>query len=426
MKTISQISYSLYQTMMEKLPTAVLLLDHDFNYIYSNPSFLLFSELNSCQIAIKDWSLCLQSNDKEALFQLLSEIKNSGMLCTDKSLRIFKNQDSKLCTNITVTPIHHPTHACVYMLTFIAQNKQESGFEWIVQNRGTNEFVLNPVINQNREIIFKDINKKATDKKKYRNEAITNEYIADLKASNQLKDKVLAIISHDMRSPISSLKGLSADFFDEELTIEDRGFVRKSLLKQLDAVSDLTENLLRWAALSFIKKDFVESEILDLFKIVEQNIELINHHSISKNIQIYNNIPKQTMTLANKDQIHIVIRNLISNAVKYTPVNGRINISGIDLVSHLQIRISDTGIGITKEQLGKLFTYSHSNTYGTSGEKGIGLGLLLCKEYIEFNGGKISVLSEVNIGTTVVVELPNSGIENNFNSYSEIPVLEKS
>jgi len=426
MKTISQINYSLYQTMIDKLPTAVLLLDNDFNYIYCNPSFLLSSGFNSLQIAIKGWSLCLQNNDKDALFQLLSEIKNSGMLCLEKSLRIFKNQDSKLWTNITVTQIDHQTHACIYLLTFLAQNKQESGFEWIVKNQGTNELVFNPVINQNRGIILEDIDEISMDKKNPENEAVTDKYIADLKASNQLKDKVLAIISHDMRSPITSLKGLSANFFNDELTIEDRGSVRKSLLKQLDAVSDLTENLLRWAALSFIKKDLVESEILDLSEIVEQNIELINHHSISKNIQIYNNIPEKTMTIVNKDQIHIVIRNLISNAVKYTPVNGRINIAGINLITHLEIRVSDTGIGITKEQLSKLFTYSHSNTYGTSGEKGIGLGLLLCKEYIEYNGGKITVSSEVNVGTTVIIQLPNAGIQSNFNSDSEISVPKKS
>ena len=406
---------------MEKLPAATLLLDHDFNHIYSNPSFLNFFGLNTSQIRNKDWSLCLDNNDRESVLQLLFDIKHSGMLSTNKSLKIFKNKDCSFSSTVTIIPMDNQISANTYMLTFSAPSVQDYSYDLIIKKEEVNELVFKPIVNQPVKTVVKEVSEQKTSGRQIeKNQAKTEQYITSLKESNELKDKVLAIISHDLRSPITSLKGLSADFFDEELTICEKSEVRESLLKQLDAVSDLTENLLRWATLSFLKQDAVENRVLNLFEIVKHNIELVSYHALSKNISIQNDIPEGVQAWANQDQIDIVIRNLISNAIKYTPENGSVSISGTDLKTHTQISITDTGIGITKEQLSKLFTYSHGSTYGTHGEKGTGLGLLLCKEYVEFNCGKILVSSEVNNGTTIVIELPDAKRKDKYNDYEKV------
>jgi len=352
----------------------------------------------------KGWSKWLHAEDKISLFELLSDIKSVGFKSPERILDISTNAT---VMTIKVAPIIDQAFNCGFFITFpISESPELKPSDSISKKE-----VMIPIsygnINQTREIVLESIERNVNEKEIVRDDAKTEEYIADLKASNYLKDKILAIVSHDLRSPIASLKGLSSNFFDQELTDEERTMVRESLISQLDEVSDLTENLLRWASLSFLKKNSQENEILNLFEVVEQNVKLNSGHSQSKNIRVSNEMEGALWTRVNKDHIQIVVRNLLTNAIKYTPFNGSVDISGVDLKTHVQLRIVDTGIGFTSEQLAKLFTYTHTNTYGTNGEKGIGLGLLLCREYIESNGGKIFISSEINVGTTVIVELPS-------------------
>jgi signal transduction histidine kinase len=406
MEGISEVNYSFFQIITEGLPTPVLLLDTEYNYIYCNIPFLTYSGLGFIETSGKGWSACLHGLEIESLFQLLSDIKDSGMVSLNKSLRIFKGNESDFFTTITVSPVNDQTLGWIYLLTFNVPQIHESAFDWVVPIPRVKEINLSDGVYENRDVVSRNIEEISLENNPSLSNIQVQETIADLKASNHLKDKILAIISHDLRSPIASLKGLCGGLFDEELSAEEKGPVRESLLEQLETVSDLTENLLRWASLSFSKKGPEETEDIDISGIVEQNISLVHLHSQSKNIEINNDIPFGLKTRANKDHMVIVLRNLISNSIKYTPFNGRIDISGVDLKTHVQIRVADTGIGLSSEQLSKLFTYTHSNTYGTNGEKGIGLGLILCKEYVESNGGKIFISSELNAGTTVILELP--------------------
>jgi signal transduction histidine kinase len=120
-----------------------------------------------------------------------------------------------------------------------------------------------------------------------------------------------------------------------------------------------------------------------------------------------NNIPSATMVWADPNHINLVVRNLISNAIKFTPKNGQISLKSRQDADFCEIAVVDTGVGMSTENVAKLFNKaSHYTTYGTSGEKGTGLGLLLCQEMIEKNGGTIWVESEVSKGTTFIFRLP--------------------
>lgn len=224
-----------------------------------------------------------------------------------------------------------------------------------------------------------------------------------LQELNTFKDKILTIISHDLRSPLNSLTSLIG-LMEEDLPPDEIQFVKEGINKQLVSVNELVDTLLRWAASSF-HNSHRDAEPLSLSKIAQQNVDLLKHIAQSKSIHFHNNIPESAIALGNYDQINVVIRNILTNGIKFTNVNGNITLAATENGNTVTFSISDTGVGMTQDQVNKLFTHAHSTTYGTEGEKGTGLGLLLSKEYIENNGGSIAVTSEINKGTTFTISL---------------------
>ena len=220
--------------------------------------------------------------------------------------------------------------------------------------------------------------------------------IQELDGLNKLKDKTLAVLSHDLKAPINSITSLIPLLTDQPVDIE---IIKHDLHNRLVPLNEVVDTLFRWANSSFQNKQPVVSQQVDLYEIAQRSIDLLQYPAKCKNINIVNEIPRSTTIIANFDQIDIVIRNLLANAIKFTPQNGIILISGGAKNGKTEIAIVDTGVGMSAEQLNNLFTPSQITTYGTDGEKGTGLGLLLCKEYIETNKGKIVVTSEIGKGT---------------------------
>ena len=397
----SQINTEFLYRALQNIPAAVLLIDHNFHLMFANALFQNFSGLSPSQLSGTGWADCIVPEKSHVLFNVLSELKISEPSSRNIAVQLKSNTDTAAILTISCEPDSNLN--CIYFLTFSPAVPQKRYLESSIL---TDKIAFNTHLDQTIEITLTDKKKKSPDLQSAGNSNYTEKYVSELKASNKLKDKILAIISHDMSAPIASLKGLTSAFLDEELTVKERLFVRESLLKQLDSVGELTENLLRWATNSFTKQDSETKESLNVLNIIEQNIQLVIYQADAKNIKIACDIPADLRVYANMDQLHLVIRNVITNSIKYTASNGEINISGTRLESCVQIRVKDTGIGILKKKLSTLFTYTHNSTYGTNGEKGIGLGLMLCKEYVEANGGKISVSSKRNFGTTVLIELP--------------------
>ena len=205
---------------------------------------------------------------------------------------------------------------------------------------------------------------------------------------NKLKDKLFSIISHDLRSPLSSLITLLSltkqGFFTEE------GFqnVLKELSKNVGYTSSLLENLLVWAQ-SQMSGSTVKLVVFHLHEIVNSKIDFFEDQLRIKSIKINNNIKPEVTLYADKDMIDIVIRNLIANAIKFTSEEGSIMIESLEVGNEVEICVSDTGVGVSKENLSKLFGKEIISTRGTSNEKGSGLGLILCKDFVQLNGGKI-------------------------------------
>jgi len=229
---------------------------------------------------------------------------------------------------------------------------------------------------------------------------------AELKDNNETKTKLFSIIGHDLRGPIGALQGLLNMFSDGEITKKEFLEFLPKLRGDVDHIYFTLNNLLSWGH-SQLNGSITKPEVTALENIVSENINLLSEQAQNKSIRIVNELPENTNTWADANQIDIVIRNLMSNALKFTPQNGMIKISGEEYADHWQISVRDTGVGMDQATLDKLFDKnSNVTTYGTNNEKGTGLGLSLCKEMVEKNKGKIWVESTLRKGSTFHFTLP--------------------
>ncbi|GAK53787.1 putative Histidine kinase [Candidatus Moduliflexus flocculans] len=232
-----------------------------------------------------------------------------------------------------------------------------------------------------------------------------NAQLAELNAS---KDKFFSIIAHDLRGPFASLISLSEVvlLFLDEYSKED---IRKNMLRiktSSEAVSALLENLLTWSRLQRGVMKYAP-EIMKIRNIVEENIELFSSQSEQKQIALHCLVPPELTAYADFHICTAIIRNLLSNALKFTPAGGRIVVSATQHHAEIVVSVADTGTGISAEDLHKLFRIDVQFTnIGTNGEHGTGLGLKLCKDLVEAQKGRIWVESELGKGTTFRFTLP--------------------
>lgn len=241
------------------------------------------------------------------------------------------------------------------------------------------------------------------------NSAITNqkniieEQSQHLAQLNDLKTKLFAVISHDLRAPISSLRSIMGLFQNEGLNEEQAIALLKRMLPALDAADLTLSNLLNWSVkqMSGLR---VNQSTVTLYPLVEEIARIFDFALQQKNIAFANIVPDGLKIYFDEHHLTIILRNLVSNAIKFTPKDGRITIGVISEEKFVKICVRDTGLGMAPADMDKLFKgATYFSTRGTGGEKGTGLGLMLCKELLELNGAAISVESEQGKGSTFYV-----------------------
>ena len=243
---------------------------------------------------------------------------------------------------------------------------------------------------------------------------IKNKEITDLNSQlrelNASKDKFFSIIAHDLKNPLGTFKNITNMMHEssESFTESERADLIKLMEESAGNVYTLLENLLEWSMSQRGKIIFSPVEI-ELKYFTESTINIINPLAQAKNTEITNKIPKSIFVKADENMLNTVIRNLLSNAVKFTPKGGKIEIGITETKSsddYTTIYVRDTGIGMSEDIIDKLFRIDETVTsLGTEGEKGTGLGLILCKEFVEKHGGKIWVESEEGKGSTFYFSL---------------------
>ncbi|MEQ8239017.1 MAG: response regulator [Cyclobacteriaceae bacterium] len=286
-------------------------------------------------------------------------------------------------------------------------------------NLGAFDFITKPIDFKDLEVTMSKTIKHVQQLKENAETLRENDtlkiYLNEINAQKKLKDRFFAIVSHDLRGPVNSFQGLTAilENYIRKQKYDELGAMIAEVGQASDQLSSLLDNLLNWASseLSIIPYN---PEQIDAFEMTEELIRIFQSSARVKNITLTNHIPLESSFWADLNTTQTIFRNLINNALKFTPEDGRVEFSASNEGSFMSISVTDTGIGVPQDKLEEIFKLqAHKSTFGTEGEKGVGLGLQLVNEFVKMNQGKVEVKSEIGVGTTFLVTLPST--ENTFN-----------
>lgn len=270
------------------------------------------------------------------------------------------------------------------------------------------EVFLNPIITDGKITGVSALSAVIT-KRKMEEEAL-RESEAQLHELNATKDKFFSIIAHDLKSPFNAVIGFS-DMLIEQVQnknydgIEEYAEIIRDSSKR---AMDLLANLMEWSRSKTGRMEF-NPEIIDIVELINEVTALLSHSAKQKSITISKETPDIVTVFADKAMTCTILRNLISNAIKFTQPEGQVVILVHPKISELIVSVQDSGVGITQENIDKLFRIEvNHSTLGTQNERGTGLGLILCKEFIEKHGGTIWVESEVGKGSKFCFTIPKN------------------
>ncbi|GHM99919.1 sensor histidine kinase [Cytophagales bacterium WSM2-2] len=227
----------------------------------------------------------------------------------------------------------------------------------------------------------------------------------ELTKANQVREKLLSVVSHDLKSPLNSLRGVLNIYHKGGFTDQEMKSVTRDITENLSTTSMLVDNILLWTS-SQLKGVKVSISKVNLHKLVEEHFKIFKNIAEHKNIELISDVPE--MEIYSDEQIlSLVLRNLIANAIKFSYENGRVEIYARRDEQSFSLRIKDNGKGMPAEVAQTLFhAKSTVSTEGTSSEKGTGIGLGLCYDYLKHIGGEIAVQSELEKGTTFTIHIP--------------------
>ncbi len=344
------------------------------------------------------------------------ELMQDGFILLDQNFRIVDYNQAVL----RYTQITNPKSliGCTVVNFFSEANllmdKLKSKVSGVVE---INQIINDETLYIEADIIFlndNNINKNFTIIKlqnltDFKKEALrTKEQAIELEKLNQLKDRIFSIIAHDLRGPLVNLSEVLKMTTDELITFEEFKTLSPVLTKDIIYTTELLENILQWSR-SQLKGHQINPQFFNLKELVANEVSYHHTNASHKQISIISNIELTEMAYADVLMIQIVVRNLINNAIKFCNTGGKINIKAVLYNENtILLTVQDNGTGINQKIINKLFTDENISTRGTLDEKGTGLGLTVCNDFLKRNNGSIAVESELGIGSTFYIYLPTS------------------
>lgn len=225
----------------------------------------------------------------------------------------------------------------------------------------------------------------------------------DLQDANTVKDKLFSVLGHDLRSPFISVLNL-LQIIDDDLEPEQRKEILQRLEVNTTASLETLDSLLRWGQMQ-IKGIPLNQTALQITPLIERTVIFLSGVADTKGIRIINTVAADTVVKADADHFEFIIRNLLSNAIKFSKAGGEVLINAATSGAEVAITVKDAGIGIPPDKLKNIFNLGTESTRGTGNESGTGLGLLLCKEFVEINGGSITAGSKPGEGSAFTIKL---------------------
>jgi signal transduction histidine kinase len=229
-----------------------------------------------------------------------------------------------------------------------------------------------------------------------------------LEKLNATKDKFFSIIAHDVKNPLMAIKSASMAMQSGNIDYTKNMVLINGIARSAETLSEYLDNLLKWALCQTEKIDVNITDV-NIFKVVNEIVQIYSASIDNKKLNINISIPINFCVKSDENLLSFIFRNVINNAIKFTQENGSINISTSIQNNQYCFSVSDTGIGIKRKDLENLFSIEqnkHTINNGSSGEKGTGLGLILCKEFVDLLGGKIEVKSVQGVGSTFSFSFP--------------------
>ena len=227
----------------------------------------------------------------------------------------------------------------------------------------------------------------------------------ELAELNTLKTKLFSVIAHDLRSPMYALRNLFRNIHQKNVPAKDVKTMIPDVLMDLNYTIGLMENLLQWSKTQ-MQSSAANPEEIDVSKMIHDVLQLMRLQAEAKQIYVETKNDFSVFAFADKEMINLVLRNLISNAIKFTPQQGTIEIGVNEAPNFIEVYVQDSGVGINKEAMEKINETSFYTTKGTSSESGTGLGLMLCKEFLSKNGGRMHIESVPGKGSIFSFTLP--------------------
>lgn len=238
----------------------------------------------------------------------------------------------------------------------------------------------------------------------HQNEQI-KEKNAELELINDEKNKLFSIVSHDLKSPIDSLTGYLEIMSSDLLSNDERRMIESELLEKTKYASEMLANMLTWARTQMNGVKVTLANV-DLNAIIDESLASKTSITSKKQILLTKGTDKPAVALCDYEMTRIILRNLVNNSIKFTRENGTITISAQRVDSEIILSVKDTGVGIPLDKQSGIFSLKTKSSYGTNNEKGIGLGLLLCKDFTDYQHGRIWFESEPGVGSTFYVAFP--------------------
>lgn len=228
---------------------------------------------------------------------------------------------------------------------------------------------------------------------------------AELKELDQLKNKLFSVIAHDLKTPMYALRNLFRNMQQYDLPAEEVKLMLPDVVTDLNYTTGLMENLLHWAKCQ-MQSQALKPQLLDVSILIREVVQLLRLQADAKNVYLETKIDQPAYIYADKDMMSLVLRNLLSNAIKFTPEKGRVYLGANESSSFVEVFVQDTGTGMTEETIQQINANNYFTTKGTANEAGTGLGLMLCKEFLAKNGGRMFVESEAGKGSVFSFTLP--------------------
>lgn len=303
------------------------------------------------------------------------------------------------------------------LINYFAVFVVEQNYEFVMRDINYSFYVFNHVLSvalifiglflikkENRDYQAEILN---SNEELYRYTQEIEKQKEELAELNNLKSKLFSVISHDLRTPLYGLRNLFKSVEQYDLPAEEIKVLIPDVVKDLHYTTDLMENLLQWAK-SQMKGESLSPQLIDMQKLIQDVQQVVRLQAENKQVYLKTKAEKPVYIYADKEMIEVVLRNLISNAIKFTPKEGEVVIDLKEDEELIEVLVRDTGTGMSEEAKNKLFGDEHFTTKGTSNESGTGLGLMICKEFLKKNGGNIHVESELGKGSTFAFTLPRA------------------